>query len=42
MEDKRNLHLKIQELCDCYATTRSTLKGMSDVPGDEDKDEAAL
>lgn len=41
MEDKRNLHLKIQELCDCYATT-DPLKGMSDVPSEADKDEAAL
>ena len=41
MEDKRNLHLKVQELCDCYATT-DPLKGMSELPGDTDKDEAAL
>ena len=41
MEDKRNLHVKVQELCDCYATT-DPLKGMSELPGDADKDEAAL
>ncbi len=28
MKDKRNLHLKVQELCDCYATS-DPLKGMS-------------
>jgi len=41
MEDKRNLHVKVQELCDCYATT-DPLKGMSELAGDTDKDEAAL
>ncbi len=41
MEDKRNPHLKVQELCDCYATT-DPLKGMSELSGDTDKDEAAL
>ena len=41
MKEKRNLHLKVQELCDCYATN-DPLKEMSIVKNDEDKDEAAL
>ncbi len=41
MKDKRSLHLKIQELCDCYVTT-DPLKEMSVLEKDEDKDEAAL
>ena len=41
MKEKRNLHLKVQEMCDCYATGDS-LKEMSVVKNDEDKDEAAL
>ncbi len=41
MKDKRNLHIKIQELCDCYATT-DPLKEMSALKKDEDRDEAAL
>lgn len=41
MEDKRNLHLKVQELCDCFATT-DYLEEMSKLAQDEDKDEAAL
>ena len=41
MKEKRNLHLKVQELCDCYATT-DPLKEMSDVKQDTDQDEAAL
>jgi hypothetical protein len=41
MKEKRNLHLKVQELCDCYATT-DPLKEMSDVHRDADKEEAAL
>ncbi len=40
MKEKRNLHLKVQELCDCYATN-DPLKEMSIVKNDEDKDEAA-
>jgi hypothetical protein len=40
MKEKRNLHLKVQELCDCYATT-DPLKEMSAVPKDKDRDEAA-
>ena len=41
MKDKRSLHLKVQELCDCYATT-DPLKEMSVLQTDDDKDEAAL
>lgn len=41
MKEKRNLHLKVQELCDCYATT-DPLREMSVVKDDHDKDEAAL
>ncbi len=41
MKEKRNVHLKVQELCDCYATN-DPLKEMSVVKNDEDKDEAAL
>jgi len=41
MKEKRNLHLKVQELCDCYATN-DPLKEMSRIQGDSDKDEAAV
>ncbi len=41
MKEKRNLHLKVQELCDCYATG-DPLKEMSVVQNDGDKEEAAL
>jgi hypothetical protein len=41
MKEKRSLHLKVQELCDCYATN-DPLKEMSVVKNDGDKDEAAL
>lgn len=41
MKEKRNLHLKVQELCDCYATT-DPLKEMSIVGKDKDQEEAAL
>jgi len=41
MKEKRNVHLKVQELCDCYATN-DPLKEMSGVKNDDDKDEAAL
>jgi hypothetical protein len=41
MKEKRNLHLKVQELCDCYATN-DPLKEMSVVKNDENKDEAAV
>ncbi|MBI5589262.1 MAG: hypothetical protein HY881_02145 [Deltaproteobacteria bacterium] len=41
MKDKGSLHLKVQELCDCYVTT-DPLKEMSIVKNDADKEEAAL
>jgi len=41
MKEKRNLHLKVQELCDCYATT-DPLQEMSRLPKDHDKEESAL
>ena len=41
MKEKRNVHLKVQELCDCYATN-DQLKEMSTVKNEGDKDEAAL
>jgi len=41
MEDKRNLHLKVQELADCYASN-DPLKEMSILPSDKDQEEAAL
>jgi hypothetical protein len=41
MKEKRNLHLKVQELCDCYATN-DPLKEMSEIKGDGDKEEAGL
>ena len=40
MKEKRNLHLKVQEMCDCYATT-DPLKEMSEIKGSSDRDEAA-
>jgi len=41
MKDKRSLHLKVLELCDCYATT-DYLKEMSTLPREVDKEEGAL
>ncbi len=41
MKDKRSLHLKVQELCDCYATT-DPLREMSIVPSGADEEEGAL
>ena len=41
MKDKRSLHLKVQELCDCYATA-DPLKEMSELKNEGDKHEAAL
>jgi hypothetical protein len=41
MKEKRNLHLKVQELCDCYATN-DPLKEMSTIKNEEDQDEAAV
>jgi hypothetical protein len=41
MKDTGSLHLKVQEHCDCFATT-DPLKGMSLVKDDPDIQEAAL
>jgi len=41
MKDKRSLHLKVQELCDCYATT-DPLKEMSELKKEAEKDDAEL
>jgi hypothetical protein len=41
MKDKGSLHLKVQELCNCFATT-DPLKEMSIVKNGADKEEAAL
>ena len=41
MKEKRNVHLKVQELCDCYATN-DPLKEMSVVKDGPDTEEAAL
>lgn len=41
MKDKGSLHLKVQEFCDCFATT-DPLKEMSTLKNESDKDEAAL
>jgi hypothetical protein len=41
MKDKQSLHLKVQELADCFATT-DPLKEMSTLTGDQDMEEAAL
>lgn len=41
MKEKRNLHLKVQELCDCYATT-DPLREMSAIDREADREEAAL
>jgi hypothetical protein len=41
MKDKRSLHLKVLELCDCYATT-DYLKEMATLLGEANKEEGAL
>jgi tRNA threonylcarbamoyladenosine modification (KEOPS) complex Pcc1 subunit len=41
MKDSGNLHLKIQELCDCFSTT-DPLKEMSTLKGDQNSLDAAL
>jgi hypothetical protein len=41
MKDKRSLHLKVLELCNCFATT-DYLKEMSLLPGEVDREEGAL
>lgn len=40
MKDKESVHKKVQEMCDCYATT-DPLKEMSAISADADKQEAA-
>jgi hypothetical protein len=40
VKEKRNIHLKVQELCDCYATN-DPLKEMSEIKAESDQDEAA-
>jgi hypothetical protein len=41
MKDKRSFHLKVQELCDCYAAT-DPLREMAALKNDADREEAAL
>ncbi len=41
MRDKGGLHLKLQEFCDCYATT-DYLKEMSTVDSESDMEQGAL
>ena len=41
MKETSSLHQKVQELCDCYATS-DPLKEMSTLPQEQDTDEAAL
>ncbi len=41
MKDERNLHLKVQELCDCFATT-DPLKEMSRIPAAAGEEEIGL
>jgi hypothetical protein len=41
MKDKRSMHLKVQELCDCFATT-DPLGEMARVEKEPDKEEGAL
>lgn len=41
MKEKRSLHLRVQELCDCFATT-DPLQEMAAIPGETDKEEAGL
>ena len=41
MKDTTSLHLKVQEMCDCYSTT-APLREMSTIIREEDTDEAAI
>lgn len=41
MKEKRSLHLKVQEFCDCFATT-APLNEMSKINDETDKNEACL
>jgi len=39
MKEKRNLHQKVQEMCNCYATT-DPLKSMSQMVNEDSEDAA--
>lgn len=41
MLDKRTLHMKVQEQCDCFATT-DPLREMAALPGDPDTEDGAV
>ena len=41
MKEERNLHLKVQEMCNCYATT-DPLKTMSQMANESDSEDAAV
>ncbi len=41
MKDKRSLHLKVQEMCDCFVTA-DPLKEMAQIKQEPDKEEAAV
>ena len=41
MKEKRNLHLKVQEMCNCYSTS-DPLKSMSQMANEGDVEEAAV
>jgi hypothetical protein len=41
MKDSGSMHLKVQEMCDCYLST-DPLREMSVLKDDEDKDAAAI
>lgn len=41
MRDKENVHVKVQEMADCYAET-DPLKEMSGIQGEQDLEEAAV
>ena len=41
MKEKRNLHLKVQEMCDCYASS-DPLKSMSQMTGESEGEESAV
>lgn len=41
MKEKRNLHLKVQEMCDCYSST-DPLKSMSQMVDEADAEEASV
>lgn len=41
MKDKRTLHLRVQELCDCFADT-DPLREMAAVSKEEDREEGAV